>query len=98
MQQMISKALIEGDQSGLRRKLEKKIDENVPEEYRETARGILDLLGRSLEKEKKDFDCSNGILLTENDYSICFVGRIKLKQLRSQDYTLPDQEWPSHRQ
>jgi AsmA-like protein len=48
-QKLVAKALQQGDDSGLRRKLEKKIDEDVPEEYREAAKGILDLLGRALE-------------------------------------------------
>ena len=49
-QNLIAKALQRGDESGLRQKLDKKIEEEVPEEYRETARSILDLLGRALEK------------------------------------------------
>jgi len=49
-QNLVAKALQRGDESGLREKLDKKIEEEVPEEYRETARSILDLLGRSLEK------------------------------------------------
>jgi hypothetical protein len=49
-QNLIARALQRDDESGLRQKLDKKIDEEVPEEYRETARSILDLLGRSLEK------------------------------------------------
>ena len=48
-QKIVARALQSNDDSGLRRKLEDKIDEEVPEEYRETARGILDLLGRALE-------------------------------------------------
>ncbi|MEM9621856.1 MAG: AsmA family protein [Pseudomonadota bacterium] len=47
---IIAKALQRDDESGLRAKLEQKIDEEVPEEYRETARNILELLGRSLER------------------------------------------------
>ena len=50
-QNIIARALQSNDDSGLRRKLEDKIEEDVPEEYRETARGILDLLGRALERE-----------------------------------------------
>ena len=48
---LIARALQRNDESGLRSKLEEKIDEKVPEEYRETARDLLDLLGRSLEKD-----------------------------------------------
>ncbi len=47
---LIARALQRGDDSGLRAKLEQKIDEKVPEEYRETARDLLELLGRSLER------------------------------------------------
>ncbi len=48
---LVARALQRNDDSGLRRKLEDKIDEEVPEEYRETARDLLDLLGRSLERD-----------------------------------------------
>ncbi|MEM7080098.1 MAG: AsmA family protein [Pseudomonadota bacterium] len=50
-QNLIGRALTRGDDTGLRRKIEEKIDEEVPEQYREVARDILDLLGRSLEKD-----------------------------------------------
>ncbi len=36
-----------------RRKIDEVIDEQVPEEYRETARGLLDMLGESLKKQKE---------------------------------------------
>ena len=48
-QRLIARALRQDDDSGLRRKLEEKIDEEVPEEYRDAARGLLDLLGRALD-------------------------------------------------
>ena len=48
VQQLFARALRNGDDSGLRRKLEEKIDEEVPEQYRDAARGLLDLLGRAL--------------------------------------------------
>lgn len=48
---IIAKALQRDDESGLRTKLEQKIDEEVPEEYRETARNLLELLGRSLQQD-----------------------------------------------
>ncbi len=51
-QNIVAKALQRGSDSGLRRKLEDKIDEKVPEEYREAARNLLDLLGRKLEDEE----------------------------------------------
>jgi hypothetical protein len=50
IQQLVARALTQGDESGLRQKLEEKIDEEVPEEYRDTARSLLDLLGRALEE------------------------------------------------
>ena len=48
---LIAKALQRNDESGLRRKIEEKIDEEVPEQYREAARNLLDLLGRTLEDD-----------------------------------------------
>ena len=39
--------------SEVRQKLDDAIEENVPEEYRETARGLLDMLGNSLKKPKE---------------------------------------------
>ena len=48
---LLANALRQGDDSALRQQLETKINENVPEAYRETARGILDLLGRALEND-----------------------------------------------
>ncbi len=49
--QIVARALTTNDESGLRQKLEEKIDENVPEEYRDAARDLLDILGRSLERD-----------------------------------------------
>jgi uncharacterized protein involved in outer membrane biogenesis len=51
VKKLVARALTQGDESGLRRKLEQKIDEEVPEEYRDTARSLLDILGRALDKE-----------------------------------------------
>lgn len=51
-QNIVAKALQSGDDSGLRKKLEQKIDEEVPEEYRDTARGLLDILGRALDNKE----------------------------------------------
>lgn len=46
-------AVLTSDQgSEARKKLDDAIEENVPEEYRETARGLLDMLGDSLKKPK----------------------------------------------
>lgn len=50
--QLLAGALKSDSDTGLRRKIEDKIDENVPEEYREAARNLLDLLGRSLDKPR----------------------------------------------
>jgi len=51
VQNIVARALQGGEESGLRRKLDQKIEEKVPEEYRDAARNLLDLLGRSLERE-----------------------------------------------
>ncbi|MEM7101251.1 MAG: AsmA family protein [Pseudomonadota bacterium] len=47
-QSLIAQALSKDSDTGVRRKLEEKIDEKVPEEYRDLAKDLLDLLGRSL--------------------------------------------------
>ena len=47
-QKLIRRALTDDSDTGLRRKLEEKIEEEVPEEYRDAAKSLLDLLGRSL--------------------------------------------------
>ena len=49
--QIVARALQRGDETGLRQKLEDKIDEKVPEEYKEAAKGVLDLIGRALERD-----------------------------------------------
>ncbi|NKC00671.1 MAG: hypothetical protein GKR90_19560 [Pseudomonadales bacterium] len=48
---LIASALKSDSDTGLRRKLEKKIDEKVPEEYRDTARSLLDAIGRALDRD-----------------------------------------------
>ena len=48
---LIASTLKRGSKTGLRRKLEKKIDEQVPEEYRDTARSLLDAIGRALDRD-----------------------------------------------
>ena len=48
-QNIVAAALTGDSDTGLRRKLEDKIQEDVPEEYQEAARDLLDLLGRALE-------------------------------------------------
>lgn len=48
IQQLITRALNPNDESGLRRKLEEKIEKSVPAEYQDAARGLLELLGRAL--------------------------------------------------
>ena len=48
---LVARALSGDDDTGLRRKLEQKIEDDVPEEYRETARSLLDILGRALERD-----------------------------------------------
>ena len=48
-QKIVAQALTGDSDSGLRRKLDEKIEEKVPEEYKDLARGLLDLLGNSLD-------------------------------------------------
>ena len=48
-QKLIANALRRDSDTGLRKKLEDKIDEKVPEEYRDAARNLLDILGRALD-------------------------------------------------
>ena len=48
-QNLLAQSLRKDSDTGVRRKLEEKIEENVPEQYREVARDLLDLLGRALE-------------------------------------------------
>ena len=48
-QTLIARALQGDDDTGLRRKIEDKIEEKVPEEFRDTARSLLDILGRALD-------------------------------------------------
>ncbi len=50
VQAMLARALTSDEDSALRRKLDEKIDNEVPAEYRDAARGLLDMLGRSLKK------------------------------------------------
>lgn len=50
-QALIANALKRDSDTGLRRKLEDKIDEKVPEQYREAARGLLDIIGRALDND-----------------------------------------------
>jgi len=47
-QGIVARALSGGGNSELRRKLEQRIDEQVPEEYRDAARSLLEALGDSL--------------------------------------------------
>jgi AsmA protein len=57
-QRLVATVLTSEEGSAMRDKLDQKIDEEVPEEYRETARGLLDMLGgalqRNAQKEQKD--------------------------------------------
>jgi len=50
VQNLIADALRSDSETGLRKKIEDKIEEDVPEEYQDMARKLLDLLGGSLEK------------------------------------------------
>lgn len=52
-QRIVASALTSKEGNKAREKLDEKIDEEVPEEYREAARGLLDLLGRSLQDGRR---------------------------------------------
>jgi hypothetical protein len=49
-QRIVAKVLTSDDNSALRAKIDEKIEKEVPEEYRDAARGLLDLLGGALER------------------------------------------------
>jgi hypothetical protein len=49
---LVASALTSKEGSAMREKLDQKIDEQVPEEYRETARGLLDMLGGALNRKQ----------------------------------------------
>lgn len=51
-QRIVSEALSGAGGSELRSKIEQKIDTDVPEEYRETARGLLDVFTRKLDGQQ----------------------------------------------
>lgn len=53
---IVAKVLTSDENSALRAKINEKIDKEVPEQYREAARGLLDLLGGSLEKQSETAD------------------------------------------
>lgn len=53
-QRIVSEALSGAGGSDLRSKLEQKIDKDVPEEYRETARGLLDAFTRALDGQQQE--------------------------------------------
>ena len=51
---LLAGALQKDSDTGLRRTLEEKIDEEVPEEFRDAARELLDLFGRALERDEDE--------------------------------------------
>ena len=53
-QQLVASVLTSKEGSAMRQKLDAKIEEQVPEEYREAARGLLDLLGGTLERNARE--------------------------------------------
>jgi hypothetical protein len=53
-QRIVAQALAGGEGSELRTRLEQKIDEEVPEPYRDAARSLLDMLGTSLERQSEE--------------------------------------------
>ena len=50
---LVAAVLTSEQGSEVREKIDEAIEEKVPEEYREAARGLLDMLGESL-KQKRD--------------------------------------------
>ena len=50
---IVATVLADEQGSELRAKIEEKIDEDVPEEYRDAARNLLDIFGRSLKESGK---------------------------------------------
>ena len=52
-QRIVAKVLTSDENSALRAKLDEKIEEEVPEQYRDAARGLLDLLGNALENKQE---------------------------------------------
>lgn len=52
-QQIVATALQSGEAGGLRSKLERKIEEEVPAEYQDAARSLLDIFSRSAESEPR---------------------------------------------
>jgi uncharacterized protein involved in outer membrane biogenesis len=50
-QQIVTRALRDGGDDGLRRKLEQRIDQDVPEEYRDAARSLLEAFSRSANQD-----------------------------------------------
>ena len=53
-QRIVAKVLTSDENSALRAKIDEKIEEQVPEEYRDAARGLLDLLGGAIEKSTEE--------------------------------------------
>lgn len=51
VQQLLADVMQGGGPEGLSRKLDEIIDQNVPEEYRRAARGLLEILGHSIDDE-----------------------------------------------
>ena len=51
---LVAAALTSEEGSEVREKIDEAIEEKVPEEYREAARGLLDLLGKSLQKSQQE--------------------------------------------
>ncbi len=50
---LVAAALTSEKGSEIRQEIDRKIEEEVPEQYREAARGLLDLLGESLKRKKE---------------------------------------------
>lgn len=52
VQQMLADVMQGGGPEGLSRKLDEIIDQNVPEQYRRAARGLLEILGHSIDDDE----------------------------------------------
>jgi hypothetical protein len=53
-QRLLATVLTSEEGSAMREKLDQKIEEEVPEEYRDSARSLLDLLGGALQRNAQE--------------------------------------------
>ena len=57
---LVAAALTSEEGSDIRKKIDQKIEEEVPEQYREAARGFLELLGESLKRRQEEKENAEG--------------------------------------